>query len=231
MLNMDKVPTRWDDQVRFLTHSAQAAAFLGVISLVCAILYNVVRFWFVDPILLTTFTISDHIATAIKMLPVILPVTLAYLMPLPLSKSMTSGVAWFALIASVACGVLVWLVFASVGEGPKGAMGGAAAVALGWAVGGDFLVRQRLSRLPKNAQFAGRIVAMLIILLVAYGVVGGTNVAIGKAGHRVQLADGKSVQGNIVQILDRGIVLIELPTGKVLFIPKDQYSGIEKLGN
>ena len=48
------------------------------------------------------------------------------------------------------------------------------------------------------------------------------------ASHSITLANQTIIDADIVQIAERGLILITRPEGRVLFLPNDQYLRVDK---
>jgi hypothetical protein len=207
---------------------SQGVALLSVICLAAALLYNVILFYFIDTSLITAFTISDHIATAIEMLPLAFVMVLIIFVRFPISVD-TSRQAWTWLLCLPVVGVVEWIVASWIGRSRDGGVLFAMSLAFAWAIGGDYLVRQALSNTSRAVLLAVRLVGSLFAVVVYNAVAIGVSLRDPGATHVLTLGDKSKLEAHLIQILERGVVLISVPDKAVLFIPKDEVKRIEKL--
>ena len=206
----------------------QAGAVVSAVCLSAALLHNVILFLFIDSSLLTAFTISDHIATAVEMLPFAIVLGLFVLARIPF-KPDTVREAQRWLWGLPLAGLVVWIVAGVIGWPNNAGLWFALALPMGWAIGGDYLLQQKMANASGSARLLARFAGIVIAMVVYSAVYRGVMLAIPIATHSLTMADKSQLQGHLVQILDRGVVVISVPERTVLFLAKDEVKRIEKL--
>lgn len=206
----------------------QAGALVSAVCLSVALLHNVILFLFIDSSLLTAFTISDHIATAVEMLPFAIVLGLIVLVRIPI-KPDTPKEARRWLWGLPLAGLMVWIVASIVGWPEAAGTFFALALPMGWAIGGDYLLQQQMANASGSARFLARFLGIVVVMVVYSAVYRGAMLSIAAPTHAFTMADKSQLQGQLVQILDRGVVVISVPERTVLFLARDEVKRIEKL--
>lgn len=205
----------------------RGVAALSILSLGSALLFNVILFLFLDTTLITAFTISDHLATAVEMLPFVLVVTLVVFARFSL-KAATPKEARLWLFALPAATMVLWIVASRFGWFFEGGLFFGMSLVYAWAIGGDFLLIRAMANASKVTQLGSRLFAMMIFVIMGYAVMVGAGLQSSQISHVVTLKNDATVEGKLVQILERGLVVVTLPDRGVLFIHKDEYKLIRR---
>lgn len=224
----DNLPVPTKDTEKFASIVSHGAALVSVTCLTAALLYNVILFFFIDTVLITAFTISDHIATAIEMLPIVFLMVAYALLRNPIPPDNTRQ-AWRWLIGLPILGLVGWLIYSWLGMPAEGGMLFGMCIPFAWLAGGEHLVRTALAASSRGILIAVRVLGALFAL-VAYQAVGmGVALADPRATHVLTLAGKEKMNVHLIQILERGVVLVSVPDRVAAFIPKDEVKRIEKI--
>lgn len=224
----DTLPTSPRETEKAAAIVSQSIALLSVTCLAAALLYNVILFFFIDTALITAFTISDHVATAVETLPLVFVMVFVAILRLPIRPE-SSRQAWSWLIALPVFGVVAWIMASRLGSARDGGVLFAMSLAFAWMIGGDHLIRTQMAAASKTTLLAVRIVGMLFAVVVYNAVSMGVTLADPRATHALTLGDKTRVEAHLIQIIERGVVLVSVPDKTVLFIPKDEVKRIEKI--
>ena len=208
--------------------ASQAAAILSLAVLAMALLHNYILFSFLDLTLITAFTISDHIASAIELLPLAAGMGLFLLFwPGPIRPtSTTEGRAW--LFGLPIGGLAFWILASIIGWPPNAGIVFAFSLGMAWVIGGDYLLRGGLQKVGRLEQFLIRFIGMLIAMVLYFAVSNGINLRQPLATHTLTLADKSTRPVHLIQILERGVVALSVPGGTPMFLAKDEVKRIEK---
>lgn len=209
------------------TSVTQVAAVISAMCLSVALLYNVILFMFIDVSLITAFTISDHLATAIEMLPYAIVASLFILIRFPMRPASPEEARKWLWGLPIG-GLGLWIVASLVGWPKDAGWIFGFSIAMGWATGGDFLVQQQMAQATGGTRFLARFAGLVVAMVIYNAVVAGAMLADPRSTHALILASGR-LEGRLIQILERGVIIVTVPGKQVFFVARDEVKMIQKL--
>jgi hypothetical protein len=214
---------------RYAALVSQLAALFGLASLAASIFYNVILFSFFDSEMLTVMTISDHIAMAILILPWVIFSAVVMMLRAGRYGAVSTKGAVINIATFAGSGILIYLLAVLLGHHRQSALALALGIGFGWAYGGDYFLRNWLRAMPKEVVTLARWIALVFITLGAFAVMEGIWVQYSKPNHRISLSGHGTIDGYLLLMGERGVIVFD-PLQKVpLFIPRDQIRRVEPI--